>query len=184
MPRKPAAPLPLLDTLEPVLAVDPAAAKPSWSGLFVRKRLVALFRGDEQIAPAAVDGATHYARASAVRVAIEDQYAGRNGGSVIGLAQAAGHYAGMLGFLLPDVAWFPPSQWKRALCPMRKTSKQGLKEIVYYPVYQRLSEILDPEEWALIDAAFDRYSGVQTRTDICDSVGIGIVAFGRQANDK
>lgn len=156
-----------------LLSVDPAAdSNYAWAARWYDGQMIALLRGYQPVAGGA-------APVPFDRLVVEDQWAGRNGGSVIRLAQGAGNYAGRLGFPCDRVEWSRPATWKRALCGRQKTAKAGIKKIEDYPVYERVADLLTPSEEALMLRVFEQYKGFETRSDCVDAIGIGLVALGR-----
>jgi hypothetical protein len=109
-------------------------------------------------------------------VAIENQFAGRNGSSAIKLAQSAGHLIGRLRLSMTDVEWHSPLRWKRSLCPWRAPKT---KTIETYAVHLRVLELLHEREIKIYRDALWLEGAQPSKMDLADAVGIGLVSLDR-----
>lgn len=154
-------------TIPYLISIDPASSKAHAVAFFSGGKLVALGLRE-------VEG---LALPDPCRVVIEDQYAGRNGGSVIKLARAAGHAAGRLHRSLEEVRWASPLEWKRAVAPGRKSPKT--KRLEDYEIHLALLDLLGERERTVYQLAIDSVRSQVAKQDLCDAVGIGLWALDR-----
>lgn len=151
------------------LSIDPGGAKP---------HAVAFWDGDRLARVALVPAADLPGLAGAELVVIEDQYAGRNGGTVIGLAKSAGHAIGSLGMALNEARWASPAVWKSAICKPHGCSTHKPKTRVAYEregygVYDALLSCLPGGSLAALNDALTLCRGYSKRLDLIDAVAIG-----------
>lgn len=154
------------------ISVDPASRKP---------HIAAEWQDGELVRCAPLAG-----KFSGLRyVWIESQFAGRNTGSSIALAQAAGNAAGFhFDLKHTEVVWLDPARWKAALCkPFGESTKKPTSRTDYlesgYGVERAVVQSLSLIERVRVGVILERVRSYQTRLDYFDAIGIGLVGLGR-----
>lgn len=150
-------------------SVDPASAKAHQIAVW------SLYDPDKTAMLHAID-AVDVDSATPIRppqvLVVEDQFAGRNSKSSLGLARTAGHLIARLGCTVTKTTLAPLPGWKRALTGAKapKTSKHN-----EYEIHLAMSTHLGRESWHMYSRHIDANQSSQQRMmDITDAVGIGV----------
>jgi hypothetical protein len=162
---KPKKPRMILPSVGVVYSVDPSSARDNQIATWQEGRLTFI---NARSVPFKIRKADP--------VVVEDQFPGRNGGSALDIAKAAGHFVGSIGRRLTEVVWSHPASWKAQLCGK---DRKKTKTLDAYPVHHAILRALDAAEAAVYQAALMRHGSQPAKMDVADAVGIGLVALGR-----